>query len=328
MKRYRQDEMPSEPWKSDRELNEASVRGALGDQFPELALRTIDYLGSGWNYDAYLVDSWLAVRFPRRAEVAERLDQEAAILRLLRSKFECARPVPEIATRESPIVRAKIAVPEIIMKGQGNTHFPYDFFGHAFIPGVAADDPSAHASTALAVDLARALTLIHSITAESASTIGIGHEVERCGIRFRDTLDRVQLAHGFRDFVPDAYAWLRGRPPVPSDYSGPPRFIHNDFALRHILIDRGTGRLSGIIDWSDVALGDPALDFVSLVLWRGWDFTDSVIRLYQPALDDGFRDRLRFLARILAVSWLADAIRWKRGDLEKHRSWVLSAFLR
>lgn len=319
--------MPFEPWKSDRELNEAGVRGALGDQFPELALRTIEYLGSGWNYDAYLVDKWLAVRFPRRAEVAERLDQEAAILRLLRSSFECGRPVPEIATPESPIVGAKIAVPEIIMRGQGSTHFPHAFFGHVFIPGVAADDPSAHASTALAVDLARALTLIHSITAESASAIGIGHEVERCGIRFRDTLDRVQQAHGFRDFLPDAYAWLRGRPPVPSDYPGPPRFIHNDFSLRHILIDRGTGRLSGIIDWSDVALGDPALDFVSLVLWRGWDFTDSVIRLYRPALDDGFRDRLRFLARTLAVKWLADAIRWKRGDLEKHRSWVLSAFV-
>lgn len=328
--------MPSEPWKSDRELNEAGVRGALGDQFPELALRTIDYVGSGWDYDAYLVDRRLAVRFPRRAEVAERLDQEAAILRLVRSSLECGRPVPEfpmpeIATPESPvpeIVRAEIAVPEIIMRGQGSTHFPHAFFGHVFIPGVAADDPAAHASTDLAVDLARALTLIHSITPESASAIGIGHEEERCETRFRDTLDRVQQARGIRDFVPDAYAWLRGRPPVPRDYPGPPRFIHDDLSLRHILIDRGTGRLSGIIDWSDAALGDPALDFVSLVLWRGWDFTDSVIRLYRPALDDGFRDRLRFLARTLAVKWLADAIRWKRGDMEKHRSWVLSAFAR
>ncbi len=143
----------------------------------------------------------------------------------------------------------------------------------------------------------------------------------------RDTLDRVQQAHAFRDFVPEAYAWLLGHPAVPSDYPGPPRFIHKDFSLRHILIDSETGRLNGIIDWSDVALGDPALDFVSLVLWRGWDFTDSVIRLYRPALDHGFRDRLRFLARTLAVKWLADALRWKRGDLERHRSWVINAFV-
>lgn len=323
--------MPSEPWKSDRELNEAGVRGALGDQFPELALRTIDYLGSGWDYDAYLVDRRLAVRFPRRAEVAERLDQEAAILRLVRSSLECGLPMPEIATPESAvpdIVPAEIAVPEIIMRGQGSTHFPHAFFGHVFIPGVAADNPAAHASTDLAVDLAQALTLIHSITPESASAIGIGNEEECCKTRFSDTFDCVQKADGIRDFMPDAYAWLLGRPPVPRDYPGPPRFIHHDFSLRHILIDRGTGRLSGIIDWSDAALGDPALDFVSLVLWRGWDFTDSVIRLYRPALDDGFRDRLRFLARTLAVTWLADAIRWKRGDMEKHRSWVLSAFAR
>src|SRR3954468_8262028 len=98
--------MPSEPWKSDRELNEAGVRGALGDQFPELALRTMDYLGSGWDYDAYLVDRRLAVRFPRRAEVAERLDQEAAILRLVRSSLACGGPVPEFPMPE--IVRAEI----------------------------------------------------------------------------------------------------------------------------------------------------------------------------------------------------------------------------
>jgi aminoglycoside phosphotransferase (APT) family kinase protein len=306
--------MPSEPWKSDRELVEAGVKGALGGQFPELALRTIDYVGSGWDYDAYLVDRWLAVRFPRRAEVAERLDQEVAILRLVRSSIESGRLVPQFP------------VPEIILRGQGSTHFPHAFFGHIFIPGVAADDPAAHASTDLAVDLARALTLIHWITPESASAIGIGHEDQTCETRFRDTFDRVQQAQGICDYVPDAYAWVRGRPPVPRDYPGPPRFIHDDLSLRHILIDRGTGRLSGIIDWSDAALGDPALDFVSLVLWRGWDFTDSVIRLYQPALDDGFRDRLRFLARTLAVKWLADAIRWKRGDIEKHRSWVLSSF--
>jgi len=308
--------MPSEPWKSDRELAEAGVRGALAEQFPKLALRTIDYVGSGWDYDAYLVDRWLAVRFPRRVEVAERLDQEVAILRLVRSSIGCGRLVSEFP------------VPEIILRGRGSKHFPHAFFGHIFIPGVAADDPAAHASPDLARDLARALTLIHTITPESACAIGIGHEEEGCETRFRDTIDSVEQAQGIRDCVPDAYAWLQGRPPVPRDYLGSPRFIHDDFSLRHILIDRGTGRLSGIIDWSDAALGDPALDFVSLVLWRGWDFTDSVIRLYQPELDYGFRDRLRFLARTLAVKWLADAIRWKRGDIEKHRSWVLSSFSR
>jgi aminoglycoside phosphotransferase (APT) family kinase protein len=310
--------MPSEPWKSDRELNETGVRTVLGDQFPDLALRSIEHIGSGWDFDAYLINRRLVVRFPRRAEVAERLDQEAAILRLVRSSFEGGHLGPQV-------VQAEIAVPEIIMRGQGSAHFPHAFFGHVFIPGVAVDDPAAHASTELAVDLARALSLIHSITPECASAIGVGHDDERCETRFRDTLDSVQQAGGICDFVPDAHAWLHGRPPLPRDYLGPPRFIHGDLSLRHILIDREAGRLRGIIDWSDAAIGDPALDFVSLVLWRGWDFTVSVIRLYRPELDDGFCERLRFLARTLAVKWLADALRWKRGDMETHRSWVLSA---
>ena len=50
---------------SDRELTEDIVWEVLRDQFPELALRSVKLLGSGWEHDAYLVDDHVVVRFPR-----------------------------------------------------------------------------------------------------------------------------------------------------------------------------------------------------------------------------------------------------------------------
>ena len=43
-------------------------------------------------------------------------------------------------------------------------------------------------------------------------------------------------------------------------------------------------------------------------------------------LDGGFHQRLEFLARVLAVKWLADAIARTQEDVDKHLSWVENAF--
>ncbi len=303
--------MSHEPWKADRELSDLGVRGALSEQFPELALQAIEYLGSGWDYDAYLIDHRLVVRFPRREEVARRLDREEAILRFVRSS-----------------IGDETRVPEIIVRGQASTHFPYQFFGHAVIPGVEADDPDVPSSAELATDLGVALSRIHSIAPDSAGAIGIGIEEEGCEVRFLETLERIEMAPGVRDLVPEPLEWIESRPSMPREYAGPARFIHNDLCSEHILVDRGSGRLTGIIDWSDAALGDPALDFVGLVFLGGPAFVESALSVYRPSLDEGFRERLLFLARTLSMKWLADAIRRKRGDVESHRVWVLNSFAR
>jgi hypothetical protein len=58
-----------EPPKSDRVLNVEIVGRTLSEQFPELPLRKIERLGPGWEYEAYLIDDRLGVRFPRYADI-------------------------------------------------------------------------------------------------------------------------------------------------------------------------------------------------------------------------------------------------------------------
>ena len=276
--------------KSDRHLDAAIVRLVLQDQFPALELRSIARLGSGWEYDAYLIDDHLVVRFPRYADVARDLDSAEAVLELVGSS-----------------IGSSVTVPKIILRGRGSDLFPHRFFGHELIPGIDASDPRAPEASGLAFDLGEALSHIHSISADSAEAIGIGHQKWTCRTSFDGLLDLAERAPALSELVPEAHAWIQSSPSVPAEYGGPPRFIHDDFQLEHILVDEKSGRLTGVIDWG-AAVGDPAQDFTFLLPNRGWSFTRAALESYRLPIDDDFLDRLDFLGRVRALGWLAHAV--------------------
>jgi aminoglycoside 2''-phosphotransferase len=105
--------------------------------------------------------------------------------------------------------------------------------------------------------------------------------------------------------------WLDSIRSVPDVYRGPPRFIHDDFQMEHVLVDPTTGRLTGIIDWGGV-LGDPARDFSYVLLHGGWSFFQRALAAYDLPLDAEFTERTLFSARLGSLDWLAYELR--RGE--------------
>lgn len=297
-----------EEWDADRELDTDGVRIILADQFPELVLSSIDFLGSGWDFDAYLVDSEFVFRFPRRKEIAEFLENEAKILAIV---------VPHLS--------AVTLLPEIVFEGHSTKTFPYPFIAHRFIEGVASDDPSVAPNEHFPTDLGQVLTAIHSIVEEPATINLHGESRKGCSARYKETLELIEPDRQIEFLVPDAYEWLCDSPSIPKEFDGPICFVHNDLFPDHIIVNPETGSLSGIIDWSDAAFGDPVWDFVVLELWKGREFTELVIGHYGKDIDAGFLDRLQFLARTSSLKWLADVIKMK-GNIEKHVRWVANAF--
>jgi aminoglycoside phosphotransferase (APT) family kinase protein len=76
---------------------------------------------------------------------------------------------------------------------------------------------------------------------------------------------------------------------------------HADLGAEHILeLD---GELSGIIDWSDAAITDPALDFARLYRDFGPGFLDELSRVYGPLPEA--MPRVTFFARCAALEDLA-----------------------
>jgi aminoglycoside phosphotransferase (APT) family kinase protein len=185
------------------------------------------------------------------------------------------------------------AVPRVVGRGRAGTHFPDDFLVCTLVRGISAAPAPRPVRDELAEDLGRALTRIHAVPVEDARAAGL-REVE----------------------------W------DDSGYAGPPRLLHGDFRAGNVVVDPASGRLAGVIDWGNAAVGDPALDFMTLVIWRGWAFMRRALDAYALPVDDGFLDRVRYHARLQALQALralADAVR-RRADPALHLEWVCNAF--
>ena len=109
-------------------------------------------------------------------------------------------------------------------------------------------------------------------------------------------------------------AWRReideffARGMIAAAHAGPAVLAHNDLLAEHVLIDSGSPpwRVCGVIDWGDVALADPAVDFVGLHCWAGAAFVREVRRHYRGPCDmNDAAPRIAFIAQCWALNDLA-----------------------
>ena len=60
--------------------------------------------------------------------------------------------------------------------------------------------------------------------------------------------------------------------------------IHADFTHHHILFNKHNKSISGVIDFGDAQIGDPAFDFAGLYYDFGDEFTTSVYEQYSTLI--------------------------------------------
>ena len=74
-----------------------------------------------------------------------------------------------------------------------------------------------------------------------------------------------------------------------TDHSFEPVLAHDDLWYKHIYHDPSTGKLTGIIDWGDIGITDPAKDFYGFWIY-GESFLDEVLTHYDYG-DPGLKGR-------------------------------------
>jgi aminoglycoside phosphotransferase (APT) family kinase protein len=281
-------------WDADRPLTLETAAAVIAAAFPGVDASGLKYLGSGWEFDAFLTTDGWAFRFPRRAETGSLFESEARVHRLV--------------TRFLP---RHVTVPRVELLATPAADFPYPIAGHRFIDGVALYSVGEHLMPTLAREIATALGAMHSIPEAEALAAGVPTSEVRNEGRDYWIPHWVALASEAMSFDPIVALAIKNLTSAPSSrirYDGPRHFIHQDLGTEHVLANPATGALVGILDWTDVSLGDAAGDFAFLVTWRGWEFAESVLRHYPCAIDPGFRDRLRFISQMLSTMWLALAV--------------------
>jgi aminoglycoside phosphotransferase (APT) family kinase protein len=184
-------------------------------------------------------------------------------------------------------------------------------------PGASGEGPFVAAErAALAPQVMRALADLHAIDWKARGLAFLGapepgvepalREVERWAARIAASGIAVEPV------LAEALGWLRRHAPASRDVV----LLHGDYRLGNWLIERaGVGtRLTGLLDWEMVHLGDPAEDVAWCVshLWRGSTpraaclaSPDELIALYEAASGRSIdRAALRYF-EVLAVVKMA-----------------------
>jgi aminoglycoside 2''-phosphotransferase len=65
-----------------------------------------------------------------------------------------------------------------------------------------------------------------------------------------------------------------------------------------VLCDPTTGHLTGVIDWGDAGIDDPAVDFAGISRQLGEDFARQMLAAYHLPLDASFLRRMDIYARM------------------------------
>jgi aminoglycoside phosphotransferase (APT) family kinase protein len=250
----------------------------IAEQFPELAAPSVEPFGNGWDNTAYLIGGAYVFRFPRRAIAVPLIEREVAILPLLAPALPASIPVPRFA-------------------GAPSGDYPWPFAGYAHLAGTSVCAlPEAAGGVALARGLGAFLRALHGLEPDGAVERGLPRdEIGRLDHERRFAMARERLtALNAAQIIDDPRPLLdEMRAVAPRSGEGKLCIVHGDLYARHVLVDGG--ELSGVIDWGDLHLGDPALDLAVADLVLAAEHRPAFFAAYGP-VGERTRARARYRA--------------------------------
>ena len=266
----RADKMHSDEVETDTLL----VERLLTAQFPEWANLQIEPVPSAGTDNAlYRIGNDMVVRLPRIAAAIPQVDLEHEWL-------------PRLA------VHLPLSIPCPLVKGIPGQGYPWQWSVYRWLEGQDAAAEGVNDLAQAAIDLASFVRALQKIDPAGGPPSGRG---QRLGLRDSATRRAIEGLHDSLDTESVTVAWDASL--HTSEWQAPPVWTHGDLLPTNLLIERG--RITAVIDFGLVGVGDPACDLVP-----AWS-----------VLSGGTRGLFRSL---LAV----DDSTWLRG-----RGWALSQAL-
>ena len=254
----------------------ADVRQVLRAHLPDHAAGSVTPLGAGLDNVTFDVDGELVVRLAREPD-RDRLDREARLLAAV------ARVSP------LPVPEPMLAVPEL------------GCLAYRRLPGtplLGLPRPP-HAAVPIAAALGGFLAALHGIPAADVAGLAdvddtpLAEWLAEAAATYPAVAPHLPARHR-----PAVEAFLAAAPPA--DATGADAvFTHGDLGVEHVLVDPGTWAVTGVVDWSDAAITDPAHDVGRLLRDLGPDALDAALAAHGgPARDDAaLRERATCHAR-------------------------------
>ncbi|GAB1351716.1 MAG TPA: macrolide 2'-phosphotransferase [Candidatus Rifleibacterium sp.] len=182
------------------------------------------------------------LRIPRREDLADQIQHEKNILNLVKKHLSVA--VPDW----------KIASPRLVAYPLLENRPVITFNAQNFEVSWHIDQNE----NQIVSSLATILSQLHKISVSEATVSGLKVlSTQQARQEILDNIDEVKREIGIRPELESRWRkWVETNTYWP-DFSV---FVHGDLYAGHILSDR-SGKISGLIDWSEAQVSDPAIDF-------------------------------------------------------------------
>ena len=234
-------------------------RAAIGENFPSVRITTLDYLSEGWESVACLVNGHLVFLFPKRDMAEHYLRTEIRLL-------------PELA----PHLPLPIPRFDYVADPPGQ-HVPFAFVSYELLSGTSFPNWPDEVLQAewWKPPVGAFLTALHRFPVSRARELGVRPISQTAKLT-----GQAAAPATWRETLSDFYelTWQQAFPLLSDELQGKlarrfegflaeerhfafePVLLHADLQQDHILLKMPEQQVSGIIDFGDVGIGDPAMD--------------------------------------------------------------------
>jgi aminoglycoside phosphotransferase (APT) family kinase protein len=272
------DAVPIERPHIDAEL----VRRLVASQFPHWAALSIERLESaGTDNEIYRLGHDMAIRLPKVSWAIEHAKKELRWLPVLAPQLPLAVPVPLAA-------------------GEPGEGYPWNWAVCRWLDGDVADPDRLDNLTDAAMSLAGFVRALQQIDPAEGPRSGGHNSYRGVALVTRDSFTRTSIETLSDEIDTDAATMLWNATLALPTWDREPVWLHGDIHAGNLLATRG--RLSAVIDFGLMGVGDPAVDLI--VAWtllsgpsraafreavsadeatwlrgRGWAFSIAVVAL-------------------------------------------------
>lgn len=247
---------------------------AIASNFPDFQVASIEVAGEGMDNLALDVNGEYIFRFPKLKKASDHLELEATVLPELQRSLAVRIPSPEFVGTDP--------------------RTGFTFSGYRRIDGIALEpevllDLDVVVQNSLAEQIARFVKQLHSFPVDRAAELGVStndFEADYSGdlAPIRElVLPRLNAAE--RGYVERLY---RDYLDEQGNFEYRPTLIHADLSPDHIIYDPETQEIAGIIDFSDIEIGDPDYE----LQWLYANYGDRFLQTYLDVNPHPFPDKL------------------------------------
>jgi aminoglycoside 2''-phosphotransferase len=262
----------------------------ITEEFSKVRFSRASFITNGWDDIVLILDDATVFAFPKDPnEKNHSLQKELRILPLLNTHIH------------------SLKIPNFKYISHDKTFAGYNFLKGIFLSGNLFKSLNEKEKDKVAKQLATFLKELHSFPVAVAKKNGVGLAMRQ----------------------KDAFVWLKSHIQVIKkklskdeqkiledlenpNFSFTPVVAHQDFGKSNILFDPQKRRLTGIIDFGDIQIADPAGDFARLWFY-GEKFIDMIIHYYNSP-DKGIKERSRYYSFVSDIHLMYYGVKKKRKD--------------